>query len=1082
MTSEHVPTYRRARRNAIGSVFQGQPEAQLSKPVADFLQGVAAEAGLGVLELVPEVQLEGVRPDFGVSVDGVACGWLELKAPGHTLAGERWTGREKRQWELLSALDSLLVANGEGVRLYQAGEQVGKEVPFPSPDEAEGWDEAPMVSLLRQFAEARPRPITRVSELSRRLAPLAAMLRDRLAAHLSAPTPPVAVARAFTAWKDGVHEGATKDQFCDDVAQVISYSLAIAALKGGADINRDNRVTLAEAKTALSDQNAVLSAAIGPVLGVTGFTDHVTSELGALERLASSVDSVRLARRKDSRGEPWLWFYEDFLATYDPAARKEAGVYYTPVDVVQCQVRLVESVLREVLGKPLGYGDSSVVTLDPATGSGTYPLAVVDRAEQTALEERGPAGPAQVATGLAERLLAFEVLPGPYAVAHLRIGRRLAEMADALLHPPHTRVYLTDTLEDPHGQAPQPTLWGDQEVLAAERAKAARVKSEHPVTAILGNPPYKRRTRASGGGWVVHADGQRSLFTDVIEDAQQAGVIFSAQASLYNDYVYFWRWALWKAFEQDPKRPAVVSFITAASWLRGPGFVGLRKLAQQHADEIWVLDLGGENRAANRSANVFAIETPVAVVTLYRKGKSASGPATVRYRREHHDRPADTLSAVSSVQAPLSDDAPGWEVLDLSFGAPFAPVTGDEVWDLLPALTDLFPWQQPGAMYNRAWPISPSPSALRSRWAELLAAPTSDERAERFVTASSGRSITTRVRGMRPLVELSADTAPEPIVRYAHRSFDRQWTFEDPRLAKTESPALWASRSDKQLYLSSMLTTELGAGPALTVATAPPDKHHFRGSFGGKDVIPLYRDTQGLAPNITAGLLDKLGEVLGLAVTAEDLAAYTYALLAHPGYEETFRAALGTPGPRVPVTADPDLFREAVETGQRLLWLQTYTERYRGTDRTSQLPRVTGLGWIKPVAAMPATPRGLAYDAASGTLTVGDGQVAGVSPAVWEFSVSGLQIVKRWLEVRTANGVGKSAVTTKTATPLDRIRPQEWEDEWNDELLELIRVLHWSIEGYQQQQDLLTRVLAAPLVRASDLPQPTGAQRKAPAV
>ena len=795
MAHEHVTTYRRARQTTTGSVFHGQPEAQLSKPVADFLQAVAAEAGLGALDLVPEVQLEGVRPDFGVSVDGVACGWMELKAPGHTLDGETWTGREKRQWELLSALDSLLVANGEGVRLYQAGEQVGEEVTFPSPNDTEAWHETPLINLLRHFVEARPRPITRVSELSRRLAPLAAMLRDRLAAHLNAPTPPAPVARAFTAWKDGVHEGATKDQFCDDVAQVIAYSLAIAALKGGADTNRDDRITLAEAKASLSDQNAVLSAAIGPVLGVPGFTEQVLFELGALERLASSVDSVRLARRKDSRGEPWLWFYEDFLSTYDPAARKEAGVYYTPVDVVQCQVRLVESVLREVLGKPLGYGDASVVTLDPATGSGTYPLAVVDRAEETALAERGPAGPVQIAKGLAHRLLAFEMLPGPYAVAHLRLGQRLAEMADALFRPPHTRVYLTDTLEDPHGQVPQAALWGDQEVLAVERAKAAKVKIEQPVTAILGNPPYKRRSRASGGGWVVHAHGARSLFDDVIEGAQQAGVIFSAQASLYNDYVYFWRWALWKAFEQDPGRPAVVSFITAASWLRGPGFVGLRMLAQQHADEIWVLDLGGENRGANRSANVFAIETPVAVVTLYRKGTSTSAPATVRYRRERHDRQADTLRAVRDVQAPLPEDAPGWEVLDLSAGDPFAPVSGDEVWDLLPALTDLFPWQQPGAMYGRAWPISPSPSTLRSRWAELMAAPTADERAERFVTGSSARSITTRVRGMRPLVELGADATPEPIVRYAHRSFDRRWTFDDPRLIALERPSLWSSRS-----------------------------------------------------------------------------------------------------------------------------------------------------------------------------------------------------------------------------------------------------------------------------------------------
>ena len=49
--------------------------------------------------------------------------------------------------------------------------------------------------------------------------------------------------------------------------------------------------------------------------------------------------------------------------------------------------------------------------------------------------------------------------------------------------------------------------------------------------------------------------------------------MFSHIASLYNLYVYFWRWALWKVFESGP-RYGVVSFISASSYLRGPGFAG----------------------------------------------------------------------------------------------------------------------------------------------------------------------------------------------------------------------------------------------------------------------------------------------------------------------------------------------------------------------------------------------------------------------------------------------------------------------------------------------------------------------------
>ena len=44
-----------------------------------------------------------------------------------------------------------------------------------------------------------------------------------------------------------------------------------------------------------------------------------------------------LAIRPDGR-DPILYFYEDFLQTFDPEARERYGVYYTPVEVVRYMV------------------------------------------------------------------------------------------------------------------------------------------------------------------------------------------------------------------------------------------------------------------------------------------------------------------------------------------------------------------------------------------------------------------------------------------------------------------------------------------------------------------------------------------------------------------------------------------------------------------------------------------------------------------------------------------------------------------------------------------------------------------------
>jgi len=214
------------------------------------------------------------------------------------------------------------------------------------------------------------------------------------------------------------------------------------------------------------------------------------------------------------------------------------------------------------------------------------------------------------------------------------------------------------------------------------------------------------------------------------------------------------------------------------------------------------------------------------------------------------------------------------------------PSTGDAVWDDMPLITDLFPWQQPGCKFGRTWPIAPSKKLLEDRWSKLASSAAKD-RPAMFVTASSGRNIKTKVAKFKTLAEVAAGEASEKIKRYGYRSFDRQWAFDDPRMAKTDSPSLWQGSSSSQLFLCSMLTGQIGSGPALTVSSDIPDLHYFRGNFGGKDIIPIWRDAAATVPNVTAGLAAKLGRRLGIPPPpVTDLAAYCYALLSASAYQE----------------------------------------------------------------------------------------------------------------------------------------------------------------------------------------------------
>jgi hypothetical protein len=299
---------------------------------------------------------------------------------------------------------------------------------------------------------------------------------------------------------------------------------------------------------------------------------------------------------------------------------------------------------------------------------------------------------------------------------------------------------------------------------------------------------------------------------------------------------------------------------------------------------------------------------------------------------------------------------------------------------------------------------------------------------------------------------------------YAFRSFDRHWAIEDIRFNDRMGEVLWRLQSNQQVFLTSLATEALGSGQGIIASYSVPDLHHFRGSFGGKDVIPLYRDTVGAAPNVTDGLLDALGEAYGASPSAQDLAGYVYALLGGQSYTRRFWNELETPGARVPLTKDAKIFADAAALRVRLIWLHTYAERFRGKDRGDEVPQ--GSARIIRSVSTVHYPANYSYDAAEQQIIVGDGRFGPVTPQVWEFEVSGLKVVQSWLGYRMKKRAGKKS------SPLDDIRPERWIPKTSDELLELLWVVEATLAMEPQLENVLDRAVAGPCFTTVDLPQP----------
>jgi hypothetical protein len=1069
----------------------GEEEAQLTVPVSNLFCEIAELAGLGRLKLVRETRLEGTRPDFAAILTRngktLQKGYVELKAPSISVDASGWSGRNARQWEKMKGeAEILIVCNGRDAQLYKDGEGFGDLAALPY-DNPNHWNSDDLIKLLGRFFDLTPTPIIGVTDLSKRLAIRTADLRDRLI-WLQEQTDESGEAAkgAYQSWQQHIDPHASPKNFADGIAQVIAYGMAMAMLSvEGADKDGDGHISVAEARTAIRGFSPVLAAAFAPLIDKPVLAEAVQVELGALETLVSAINAERVNKSADRRGDPWLYFYEDFLSVYDAEARRQAGVYYTPIDVVAAMTAITEHLLVNRFQKRLGFADANVITLDPATGTGTFPLAVIDRGVDRAVKARGPAGKQQAAVSLAKNLFAFELLPGPYSVAHLRLSSRLRLLSNGQSEV--AQVLLTDTLESPLDPPDYQGYFGDAEILAAEHARAKRIKLEQRVTVVIGNPPYRRVARdikgRGTGGWVLDGmvpgrNSEKSLFDDILDIAREL-TIFSHHASLYNLYIYFWRWAIWKAFETHGDGPGIVSFITGSSWLAGPGFVGLRQIVREICDDVWVIDLGGDNHGPNPEENIFAIESPVAIVILVRNETTKKDtPAHIHYRRVSGgaDEKLVAMRKIAEADDPFGGD---WCDGPVGWTASFIPESGDTAWTDMPLLTDMFPWQQPGCKFGRTWPIGTTKEALEKRW-QVFASAKPEDKPSLFFTASSGRTIKVKVQGYPVLADTKMGDKPQPIVRYAYRSFDRQWTFNDPRLAALERPSLWNGMSNKQVFLTSLLTGQVSEGPALTATAYVPDLHHFRGSIGGKDIIPLWRDAAATIPNMTKGLGAVLGKTLGMAPpNVEELAAYVYALLSTNSYQSQFAIALRTPGLRVPITADANLWNEAVDAGKELLWLHTYAERFgdRNAGRGTNVPSVEGVEWQASVSVLPETMSNIEYDAESGYLKIGDGVLSGVRPEVWEYQVSGMSVVRKWLGYRTRKGTGRAA---NSSSALDRIRPESWADDWNDEFLDLIRVLTITLERKADLEALLKRICTGALVPASALPQPSDAERRVP--
>jgi len=926
--------------------------------------------------------------------------------------------------------------------------------------------------------------IASATRLAERMADTAQGLRREVAAALAAEKPNGPFNTLMREVREQLVGSVTPETFADMCAQTLVYGVLTSRVTDPASFGASP--TLA----AVPLSNPFLAAFFDNVHDQASVLDL---EGIGLEQLVADLRETNVEAILDQfgasarGGDPVIHFYEEFLQRYDRKMRADAGAFYTPQPVVEFMTRTVDTILRDRFGLAAGLADGAswaevaerngfdvpedvdpssqfVSMVDPATGTGTFVVEWLRRARTSFLRHGKAADwPEHARKVVLPSLHAFELMLGPYAIAHLKVA---LELHDENIVDDAPNILLTDTLDhESHDQ-----LLFEDDPVSLEGERAAALKDGARFTVVIGNPPYDREQKDVGstgkrkGGIARYGvPGIPPLMNAVLDPLTAAGLGKHAK-NAYNDYVYFWCWATWQAVTKRAG-PGIVALISASSYLDGVSLGGLRAHLRDVFDELWIVDLGGEGRGARVDENVFAIRTPVAIAFGIRTGGTKK-ECEVRYLAVEgtRDEKLAQLGELDLLHAATT-------AIEGTGLARLTPVSAAEYHEW-PEVTELFPWINSGCQLKRTWPLGPERSLVRRRWDSLLSVPPSERRD--LMRETPDRNTTAVVKSLhngaslKPLSSLRQGSEPDGLERYAYRSFDRQWILSDNRLSDRPRPPLWDVRGPDQIYLTTLTSTKLGAGPAITATPYVPDLHHFRGSYGAKDVMPLYRDRQGKEPNVTNGLLEALADALGAEVEPEHLLAYVYGLTGTAAFTDRFTDELGeAAGPvKIPITADGELFDEVVALGEELLWLHTWGERFAdGQD----LPSPTAKE-ITPVKG--AYPEKFKWDAGSQVLTVGNGSFGPVAREVWEFEVSGLKVLQSWLGYRMKAGKGKKS------SPLDDIRPERWT--FTPELLTLLAILEQTIALTPRAAELLDRVVAGDLIDPATLPTPTDAERKAP--
>ena len=545
-------------------------------------------------------------PDFLIYIDSSIIGYVENKKITENLDKTLKTPQIKKYRELS---DNILLTNYIEFVWIKKDVIERETLCYQSDLENKRFkldtSKAQKVSkLISKFVSQAPIGISTTKELALALAVRGKNLKTYLFDELERQAKEEHLGRLFglfQTFKENVSNDLKLIEFADAYAQMLVYGLFLAKL------NADTKeVTLRNAEEFIPQSFQLIRELVS-------FFDELEKDeyketRWIIEETISIMNNLQLNEIQKSlsfanvetlhatslqlQTDPYIYFYEDFLAAYDSKLRKAKGVYYTPPQVVFFIVSAINSILERDFSIILGLTDHKQVTLlDFATGTGTF-ITEVFRQVIDSISATSPASKELIIREhLLKNIFGFEYLIAPYTIAQLKLSQLLYEHNYKITDKERLQIYLTNTLE-PASAKQNLFLPG-----LTEEGRLAKKVKENPVLVITGNPPYS-----------ISSSNTHPMILNLLNNYKKG--LNERKINLDDDYIKFIRFAHDKIarFGQG-----VVAVITNNSFLDGITHRRMRESLLNDFDKIYIINLHGNSLKKEGDENVFDIRVGVAI-------------------------------------------------------------------------------------------------------------------------------------------------------------------------------------------------------------------------------------------------------------------------------------------------------------------------------------------------------------------------------------------------------------------------------------------------------------------------------------